>query len=212
MNNHEHINRAIPPTGENTDTSPEDYERDSQERPRIWIASLADYNNGRLHGDWIDANQDPDDIQQAAWRILASSPEPGAEEWAIHDYDGFGPLRLGEYESFEDVSAIARGIAEHGPAFAAWVDIVWDGGGPLEHELLAEFNDYYMGHYESAESWAEEMWDDLGYTLEARGRLPDSLQSYIRVDYDAFANDMRMGGELSFAEAPDGGVWVFRSM
>lgn len=212
MNNQEHINQATPLTSEDPDKSSEDHERDSQDRPRIWIASLADYNNSRLHGAWVDANQDPEYLQQATWRILATSPEPGAEEWAIHDYDGFGPLRLGEYESFEDVSAIAKGITEHGAAFAAWVDIVWDGGGPLDHELLAEFTDYYMGHHESPAAWAEEMWDDLGYTLEARGRLPDSLQSYIRVDYEVFANDMRMGGDFSFAEDPSGGVWVFRSM
>ena len=50
--------------------------------------------------------------------MLAASPEPGAEEWAIHDYEGFGEMRLSEWESFERVSAIAAGIAEHGAAFA----------------------------------------------------------------------------------------------
>lgn len=34
--------------------------------PQIWIASLADYTNGRLHGPWIDAAQDPEDLEQAA--------------------------------------------------------------------------------------------------------------------------------------------------
>ena len=47
------------------------------------------------------------------------SPEPLAEEWAIHDYEGFGSLRLSESESFQTVSAIAAGIAKHGGAFTA---------------------------------------------------------------------------------------------
>lgn len=192
-------------------TLPDDHERDSQAHPRIWIASLADYNSGRLHGAWVDANQDPDDLEQAAWRILASSPEPAAEEWAIHDHDGFGPLQLGEYESFADISAIAKGIAEHGPAFAVWAEIVWDGGGPLDHDLLAEFPDYYMGDHESPEAWAEEMFQDFGYTLEAGAHLPEAMQPYFHLDYQAFAEDMRLSGEVSFTESPEGGVWAFRS-
>jgi len=83
--------------------------------PRIYVACLAAYNNGRLHGAWIDANQSADDIAAEVQTMLAASPEPGAEEWAIHDYEGFGELRLSEWESFERVASIAAGIAEHGP-------------------------------------------------------------------------------------------------
>ena len=53
--------------------------------------------------------------------MLAARPSRCAEEWAIHDYEGFGALRLSEWESFERVSAIAAGIAEHGDAFSAWL-------------------------------------------------------------------------------------------
>ena len=66
-------------------------EREHWPEPQIWIASLADYNNGHLRGAWIDATQDPEDLHAATQRILSESQEPGAEEWAIHDYDGFGP-------------------------------------------------------------------------------------------------------------------------
>ena len=52
--------------------------------------------------------------------MLACSPEPVAEEWAIHDFKGFGLAYISEYESPETVSRLARGIAEHGLAFAAW--------------------------------------------------------------------------------------------
>ena len=58
--------------------------------PRIYVACLAAYNNGILHGCWVDADQSFEDIWQEIRDMLASSPIPGAEEHAIHDYDGFG--------------------------------------------------------------------------------------------------------------------------
>src|SRR5487761_1425212 len=89
-------------------------------RPRIYVASLADYNAGRRHGVRLDAVQDEEDLQAGVTAMLETSPEPIAEEWAIQDYEGFGSVRLGEYESLATISAVARGIAEHGQAFAAW--------------------------------------------------------------------------------------------
>ena len=52
-------------------TSPEE-ERGAQ--PRIYVASLADYNEGRLHGAWIDAAQDEDELERAVKEMLAQSP------------------------------------------------------------------------------------------------------------------------------------------
>lgn len=53
--------------------------------PRVYIACLAAYNSGKLHGRWIDADQDADDIRREVAEMLKASPEPNAEEWAIHD-------------------------------------------------------------------------------------------------------------------------------
>ena len=56
------------------------------------------------------------------------------------------------------------------------------------------------------------MCNDLGYTLEAGAQLPEAMQPYVRLDYQAFAEDMRLSGEVSFTERPEGGVWAFRSL
>ncbi|WP_273241477.1 antirestriction protein ArdA [Hyphomonas atlantica corrig.] len=56
---------------------------DLRDTPRIYVACLAAYNNGRLHGAWIDATE-PDEMMQGVRAMLAASPEPGAEEWSIH--------------------------------------------------------------------------------------------------------------------------------
>ena len=62
---------------------------DITETPRIYVACLASYNSGILYGAWIDADQEPDAIMEEVSAMLKASPEEGAEEWAIHDYDNF---------------------------------------------------------------------------------------------------------------------------
>ena len=59
------------------------------EEIRIYVADLAAYNNGKLHGVWIEACSDMHDIWKAVSKMLKSSPEQMAEEYAIHDYEGF---------------------------------------------------------------------------------------------------------------------------
>lgn len=60
-------------------------ERVGHPGPRIYVASLSDYNAGRLHGSWLDANQPVDQLNDGVQAMLASSTEPLAEEYAIHD-------------------------------------------------------------------------------------------------------------------------------
>src|SRR5690348_8833120 len=99
-------------------------ERDKQVAPKIYVASLSDYNSGRLHGVWLDADRDVDDLQAAVDAMLKRSPEPHAEEFAILDYEEFGPVHLDEYTPLDVISQVAKGLVEHGPAFGHWADYV----------------------------------------------------------------------------------------
>ena len=81
---------------------------------RIYVADLAAYNAGHLHGEWIDATEDPDDIQIKIDVMLKRSPIFGAEEYAIHDFEGFEGYRLGEYDGIQKAHDVAVFIAEHG--------------------------------------------------------------------------------------------------
>jgi antirestriction protein len=167
--------------------------------PRIYVACLAAYNNGHLHGEWIDADQSPEDIAAAVTAMLAASPEPGAEEWAIHDYEGFGELRLSEWESFERVSAIAEGVATHGPAFAAWLSYDADRD-PVDAEA---FEDAYLGEWDSMKAYAEDYAESTGLydAAEAAG------SRYVTVDVDSLARDLDI--ELYSVDADGGGIYVF---
>lgn len=53
---------------------------------QIYVACLASYHQGHLHGEWIDATQDIDTIYTAIQTMLAASPIDNAEEWSIHAY------------------------------------------------------------------------------------------------------------------------------
>lgn len=178
-------------------------EREPEVQSRIYVASLADYNAGRLHGAWIDANQEPEELHDAVQSMLAKSREPGAEEWAIHDFDGFGAYRLGEYERLEDVAALAAGIAEHGPAFAAWASQE----ATLDPERLARFEDAYLGHFDSVEAYAEDWLDESGAN-ELLDKLPTWLRSYVSLDVAGFARDLELGGDITSVE-DETGVHIF---
>jgi antirestriction protein len=167
--------------------------------PRIYVACLAAYNNGRLHGEWIDADQPADELHAAVQRMLVASPEPGAEEWAIHDYEGFGALRLSEWESFERISAIAAGIAEHGDAFSAWLSYD-DSRDPSD---VSAFEDAYRGEWDSLRAYAEDFAEQTGM-YDAAER---SGSSYVVVDIDMLERDLDI--ELYSVRSGQHTVYIF---
>ncbi len=177
-------------------------------QPRIWAGSLSDYNNGVLHGSWLDAARDPDEIQADIQTMLTASPwtartgEP-AEEWGIFDTDNFGDCRIDQHEDLDWVSGVARGIAEHGPAFAAWADVVEDPG------LLDNFDEAYLGEYDNLEAYAEQLTDDLGYNQLLDDNLPEHIRRYVDINYAGLAQDMWLNGDVQVYDRSDGGVWIF---
>ncbi len=68
---------------------------------------MAAYNNGKLHGIWMDACAELDEIREQVNKVLSKSPEEDAEEYAIHEFEGFGACGLSEYEGIEHVHELA---------------------------------------------------------------------------------------------------------
>lgn len=158
----------------------------TEPHPRIYVASLSDYNAGRLHGTWIDATDDLDTIWQQVHDMLRRSQEPGAEEWAIHDYEGFGPVSIDEYENIETVAQIAQGIARHGEAFAYWASHL----GSSAWDELDRFEDVYLGSYPTLVAYAEELLDNFGINTDPDQWAPELIAPYVRFDLEAFAEDL----------------------
>lgn len=180
-------------------------EQEPKQSPRIWIASLSDYNAGTLHGAWVRADQEPDGIWTGINEVLATSSQPGAEEWAIHDYEGFGPLRISEYESVERLSKLGRAIGEHGEAFATFANFL----GSDEEELLEQFEDCYLGQWESSEAYVDDYLEDTGIERILDEAVPESLRPYVKVDTEALVRDMEFEGSLLAVEGSEGGVFLF---
>ena len=176
--------------------------------PTVWIGSWLDYNNGQLHGDWIAADQPDEAITADIAAMLARSPtakmtgQP-AEDWGVFDFDNFGPLRIGEQETVEWIGLVGRGIAEHGPAFAAYADVVQDA------DALVGFEDDYLGQYGSIQDYADNFVEDAGYNHLLDEALPDCIRGYVSLDTAAIAQDMQAGGDVHAVADTQGGVWLF---
>lgn len=166
------------------------------ETPRIYVACLAAYNNGILHGAWIEADRDAWAIWADVRDMLARSPIEGAEEHAIHDYEGFGPVRIEEYTGIEQVAAIAAFIAEHGELGAALLEHFGNDLG----EAREAMEDRYYGCHDSLADYMQEV-------TEETTAIPESLRAYI--DYDAMAHDAECSGDLFTIEAGAWQVHVF---
>lgn len=165
---------------------------------RIYVADLAAYNNGKLHGVWINATDDMDDIWNQVNQMLAESPEGFAEEYAIHDYEGFEGYALGEYEGLEAAHKIACFIEEY-PDFGG--ELLNNFGGDLEEaKTAAEEN--YCGCYKSLADFAEELTEDTA-------QIPENLAYYI--DYERMGRDMELSGDIFTIETAFEEVHIFWS-
>lgn len=162
---------------------------------KIYIADLAAYNSGYLHGVWVDATDELDEITDQINSMLEASPVEDAEEYAIHDHEGFGGYSVGEYDSIETLHEVACYIEEY-PSFGA--------------ELLNYYSDIdearkaaeesYNGCYGSLADYAQEL-------TEQTGEVPKHLEFYI--DYDRMGRDMEMSGDIFTVETAHDEVHVF---
>lgn len=149
----------------------------SELKPSIYVACLAAYNNGYLHGKWLDANQDIDALCAEIKNILSSSPIPDAEEFAIHDYEGFGGISIEEYTSIDTVSSLAEFIVEHGELGAA---VLAHANSDID-DARRLLDECYHGEYDSEEDFA------ISFAEEIM-TIPDYLSYYI--DYEKMARDL----------------------
>jgi antirestriction protein len=164
--------------------------------PRIYVACLAAYNSGRLHGAWIEVEDDLEAVVDAVATMLAVSPEPGAEEFAIHDHEGFGGVEVGEFMPLAKVVEIANFLRERGALGAL---VLSHFNGDLD-EAEGALEDGYRGRFDS-------MADYIQALTEESTEIPETLRLYI--DYEAMARDAEISGDVFTIDAPDGQVHVF---
>jgi len=168
--------------------------------PRIYVACLAAYNAGTLHGRWIECDQVANGIRTEIKEMLSRSPEPFAEEWAIHDYEYFGGVSLHEFECLDDIAAYCEARETWGDLLSHVVNHC-GGIGQLD-EAIKMLGEEYAGEADSVADWSEDFLEETGQ-LES---VPENLRYYI--DFARYARDMELSGDIFTIEA-DSNVHVF---
>lgn len=122
-----------------------------------YIACLASYNSGILHGFWVDLEvvAAADDIKECIAWVMATSLELGAEEYAVHDWSGVPRSMQAEWPNWEQTLPLIQAIAEHGEAFE-----VWHGNAPDYNQDPAEFRADYVGSYDSGADFVREYYEE----------------------------------------------------
>ena len=163
---------------------------------RIYVVDLAAYNGRRLHGVWINALDDVNEIQDQVNAMLKNTPEDDAEECAIHDFEGFCGYGLSEYEGFERVHEIACFINENSELAG---ELLNHFSGDLD-EARRAIEENYSGCYSSVADYAQELTEDTS-------EIPDHLAFYI--DYEKMGRDMELSGDIYTIETAHDEVHVF---
>ncbi|UFQ16444.1 MULTISPECIES: antirestriction protein ArdA [Streptomyces] len=158
--------------------------------PAIYVASLADYTAGRLHGAWIDADQDADDIRAEIADMLAASPTGDAEDYAIHDSENFG-MDLPEYISIDDVAKLAELVTQHPPELVAH----FRGEGYALDDIAEQIQERSRGTFESFVDFAHD-WIGSG--------LPSHVEEYRWSLAKAVAHDWDVSGAYFTITTHDG--------
>jgi len=195
---------------------------------QIYIACLASYNNGTLHGTWIDATSDVDEMQEDVNAMLRSSEYPNvmvecpacggvchvetcstckgygkvpsAEEFAIHDFDGIP--NIGEYCGLQAVADYVEFVEAHDYFEADEIKAVMDdccGDLALAKERL---EDGYCGTFARFRDFAD------GYAEDCIFPDVDNEMAQRYFDYESFARDLEI--EMHTIDTPVG-VMVFHS-
>lgn len=167
-----------------------------EELPSIYVADLADYNAGYLRGCWIEIDESvsADDIRE---QISAMLKEKGHEEYAVHDYNNMPSSLLGEWPCIEQVVEVAQAVREHGYTLIAGYLNSFD------LEELSKLEERLIGIYPSVCDYAYEYVDSTLNLEKAMGPLARYF------DYDAFARDLELGGDIDTVRLSCGDVAIF---
>jgi antirestriction protein len=114
---------------------------------RIYVASLSDYNDGRLEGKWLDLSNysDASELMEAIQEMLDELTEKYndgevREEWAVHDYEGIPSTLASEYmgeQDFQQLYDIAEVAEESGVPLEVLMERAGDTGSD-DYKALAE--------------------------------------------------------------------------
>ena len=78
---------------------------------RIYVADLAAYEAGHLHGVWLDATSEVSDMHKQVDAMLADSPVSYPSGYAVRAFEGFEGYTVGEYVGLQAAHDLAKSVA-----------------------------------------------------------------------------------------------------
>ena len=163
---------------------------------RVWVGCLACYNEGRLIGEWFDADscpQDEDEFNEAVpghKKIRQLNPH---EELWVFDHEN--SPKDGEYSPM-DAQQYAEWMGDADPdVLRAWLA----NGNDFDEDTVEAMDEAYQGDYDSDSDFAQSTAEDLGLINE------EASWPYTCIDWEHAAR------ELMYDYWSDNGHY-FRSM
>lgn len=164
---------------------------------RIYVGTYAKYNNGSIAGAWLDLEDysDRDAFYEACKKLHANEPDP---ELMFQDFEGFPrsfysesnvPAELWDWLELDESDRDMLAAYQHGV----------ESDGTIEQAREA-----FAGTADSESDWAATWLEETG----GLDGVPKHLENYI--DFEAYARDARLGGDVSFVRY-EGTLYVFHN-
>ena len=149
----------------------------SDNLPRAYFVSLSDYNDGKSVGKWIEISDysDGDEVMQEIYDFLDALDEKddgNREEYAIHDYEGFGKEYYSPSMGEEDFDNILDGYQSLESAEFP-IEVVEEyrsnngTGSELYSDTLREMEDKSLWNGENREDYAYHLVEEGIFTPSA---------------------------------------------
>lgn len=165
---------------------------------RGYIAKLNEYNNGTIHGAWIEFPTDDEELESVCEDL---NIEEGRDEHIFLDWEG---IDLGMYISLEEANEIALRVDALEPYEESILDALIDDGAEIDTALdIVESGEYVL--YPDCRNMADVAKEHVEESGALAG-VPDWIARYI--DYDALGRDLEIEG--TFLEYCDGIVEIIR--
>jgi antirestriction protein len=168
------------------------------EDAKIYVADLAEYNNGRLVGKWLDLSDYSSgaEVMEAIQEMLDEQTKKDKygdvhEEYAIHDFEGFPRSFYSEYMGESDFDALYEmmKVADSSNLpIEVLMEAVSDLGYEDEPERVAE------AYYSSVPASMGNEWRDFAYEyIDSIGNITEAVSKpEYYFDFESFGSDVRM--------------------
>ncbi len=165
---------------------------------KIYVADLAEYNNGRLVGKWLDLSDYSSgaEVMEAIQEMLDEQTKKDKdgdvhEEYAIHDFEGFPRSFYSEYMGESDFDAlydIMKVADSSNLPLEVLMEAVSDLGYEDDPERVAE------AYYTSVPASMGNEWRDFAYEyIDSIGNITEAVSKpEYYFDFESFGSDVRM--------------------